>query len=307
MQHPPVHLILVLLVLAHPCKAMAGIAPGSEPAAVVPADALQAIISHTAAILQQLFPSTSVQQVQPETLGVQPQHGSGEQLQQELLPRATAASNVGMPLVGHGEHAHTDSTAVDPITAGSKNTYTTTPATGDTSSSSGEDRTAVADENSSASSSTASGNISANGPLAPAANNLEPLQGPESSAETLQGNLRHLMSGASQLMSQFLEEPQPVAAGTNCFQLPQQTCVSLREAHLASISYAYPYVLGFFISTWAQLLQGLLQLLQATPGAVVLDVGLLLRLAEQLSTLAALYGGLGIVASVHQYFEIVPF
>lgn len=319
MQYAPVHRIfgsqrlaiyLWPIVLAYLCKVVAGTVPGSEPAAVLPADALQAMISHTAAVLQQLIPSTSVQQVQPETMGVQPHHGSGGQLQQELLPSAGAASDVGASLVGHGEHAHTDSTAVGPSIG--KNTYMTMPAPGGTSgsgssssSSSGEDGMTVAAENSSASSSTA-GNTAA-GWLAPTANSLEPLQGPDSLAETVQGSVRRLMSDTSQMMSQFVEKLQPAAAGTNCFQLPQQTCVSLREAHLTSLAYAYPYVLGFFTSTWAQLLQILLQLLQATSGAVVLDVKLLLRLAEQLSTLAALFGGIGIVASVHRYFEIIPF
>lgn len=89
----------------------------------------------------------------------------------------------------------------------------------------------------------------------------------------------------------------------NCFSLPVETCIEIRRANQASVAFAYPYVLGYLAATLASLMQTLLSATQA--GAMVIDAKLALTLAQQVSTIVALLGGMGTVVNVDRLFRLM--
>jgi hypothetical protein len=111
-----------------------------------------------------------------------------------------------------------------------------------------------------------------------------------------------MAAAASERSSQTSTGPSPLAA--NCFSLPVEVCIAIRRANLNSIAFAYPYVLGYLVVALSSLMQTLLAATRA--GAVVIDVNLVLTLAQQASLIVALLGGLGIVVEVDHLYHILP-
>lgn len=96
--------------------------------------------------------------------------------------------------------------------------------------------------------------------------------------------------------------PSPLSA--NCFSLPVEICIAICRANLNSIAFAYPYVLGYLAVTLASLMQTLLAATQA--GTMVIDANLALTLAQQVSLIVALLGGVGIVVEVDRLYRMLP-
>jgi hypothetical protein len=78
-------------------------------------------------------------------------------------------------------------------------------------------------------------------------------------------------------------------AAVNCFDLPVDLCVAIRQGNLISLGFLYPYVLGYMEMVYASLVQ------------MLVAAG-----NTELCLLAAVNGGLGIVVALDFMFHILP-
>lgn len=123
---------------------------------------------------------------------------------------------------------------------------------------------------------------------------------------TLQESFQRLMAGSQPIgAAAETAESRPIL-GTNCFFLPVEVCSTLRGWNLRSIGFAYLYVLGYFVFAWLQLIQVVLKASSILPEALVLDAMGLLNIAQAVSTVISLFGGMGMVVSVEHLYQITP-